>query len=297
MSFKEATQAEILRAAQKDDFVISKLKHDVNEIFREAFGVQQWLTWHEIIQSIVEFLYFAHTTLVGSQTLGEEYVNVIQVDPSKVRVPSIKRRLWMVGLHVFSPRLADIILLLFEKWIPRTELWKQIRPELRIAISNKLPFIHQVIMVLHRLHLTLFYLRGTFYHSAKRITKVKYVLIRRWLGDVQCRPVFHILAALSAVQLVIAISKMKKSATVASSGAMVVSPAPSGSKSVVSGKDTCSLCWEVRNRTTSTPCGHLFCWDCILMSASTKSECPLCREKFNVSRLIPLQNYDDVLNQ
>jgi len=32
----------------------------------------------------------------------------------------------------------------------------------------------------------------------------------------------------------------------------------------------CSLCLETRKQTTVTPCGHLYCWDCIVEWCSTK---------------------------
>lgn len=34
--------------------------------------------------------------------------------------------------------------------------------------------------------------------------------------------------------------------------------------SAVRGSRNCTLCLEERTATTSTECGHLFCWDCIV---------------------------------
>ena len=54
----------------------------------------------------------------------------------------------------------------------------------------------------------------------------------------------------------------------------------------------CSLCWDSRKDTSCTPCGHLFCWHCILQWLQTKHECPLCRESVQPSRIVPLFNYE-----
>jgi peroxin-10 len=64
---------------------------------------------------------------------------------------------------------------------------------------------------------------------------------------------------------------------------------------------TCPHCLEVRrvrNRielnqyTTSTPCGHLFCWECICECILNKPKCPICRQKVTLHSLTPLYHFD-----
>ena len=53
----------------------------------------------------------------------------------------------------------------------------------------------------------------------------------------------------------------------------------------------CSLCWSELDNPASTPCGHLFCWDCIFEWHRIRSECPLCRQPTQMSQILPVYHY------
>lgn len=142
-----------------------------------------------------------HPHPAGYQTLGEEYVGVIQVDPSRSRVPSRLRRGMLVVLHTVLPYLLDKALLHLElelqaeadsprpsqgsltlgrrgrsgagHWV-RQHTATLAEPQKR-TLLRAVVVLRQGLGCLQRLHVAWFYIHGAFYHLAKRLTGVTYV--------------------------------------------------------------------------------------------------------------------------
>ncbi|KAM9032586.1 peroxisome biogenesis factor 10 isoform X1 [Sarcophilus harrisii] len=208
MALAPANQPEVIRAAQKDEYYRVNLRSAAGGALHSLAGAKKWLEWRKEIELLADVAYFTLTTFSGYQTLGEEYVNVIQVDPSKSRVPSWLRRAALVGLHTLAPYVLEKALVHLEhelqvegegtrhsqsglvpgirgrsavrRWLHRhvrhlTETQKKVL--LRVVYVFK-----QSVICLHRLHLAVFYMNGVFYHLAKRLTGVTYL---RW-GRSRC---------------------------------------------------------------------------------------------------------------
>ncbi|XP_069581923.1 peroxisome biogenesis factor 10 [Brachyistius frenatus] len=318
-----ANQSQLIRSSQKDEYYRSTLRNNANEAFQTLAGSKRWLHWRREIELLSDLAYHALTTLSGYQTLGEEYANIVQVDPTKRQVPSPARRGLFVLSHAFLPYFLDKVLVCLENeleggresssgavrrptvsglWSLEATLRTWVRwavgllsePQRRACLPAVFVIQHGLAL-LRRLHVALFYINGAFYHMSKRAAGISYLrVVGLSSHDGVIRSSYKMLGLVSLLQLLITVSlqlnavRQRQSAQQEWKVNRSISPQHAQSSSPRAAR--CILCLEERRHSTSTPCGHLFCWECITEWCNTKAECPLCREKFQPHRLVFLRN-------
>lgn len=258
---------EILRAVQKDEVVINQVTNEFStEFMLNLMGPKLWLQNKKWIEALCQLSYYAATTLSERQTIGEEYTGIVQVIRKSGRfvLPSAVKRLIMVALQTLAPVLIEKLL------IPKL-------PGDRKALAT------QIVQLVHNLNLMWFYYNGLFHHLSKRFCQIEYAKLNPMNYQHPNLKWIKVLALINGLIILYKfyqqLKKLQQPKDIKIGGSMVRT------------EKKCPLCLEARSNPTSTICGHIFCWACIVNCIQSKPECPICRETLDSTKIVPLLNY------
>ncbi|XP_054735511.1 peroxisome biogenesis factor 10 [Anastrepha obliqua] len=292
-----ARQPEIVRSVQKDAKYTDDLAEDFSDLLRLT-GSRSWIKYNHLCKLFAEIAYHGFASINNLQTLGEEYTGTIQVDSAYMHIPSRLLQLVAIILEFGGDALYLRILQKLEKHIEdNEEIVTEAKQKLLTAV-RVMRYSPQYIKALHK---SLFYLQSNKYQISKRLTGINYVLIRHWLQPEFSLYGYKILGIITFLQVTVSlvistyeawkVHRRKRLEMISDKTRRLLSIEEEVPERKKSEAPQCILCLEPRINTSLTPCGHLFCWNCLLDWLDERDECPLCREKLKKSNVIQLQNY------
>lgn len=284
-----AHPADLVRAHQKDEQCRGSYRQQVCEAFEDVVGHRRAAPWQPAVALAADCTYAAAAAAHG-RPLGEEYCELLPVTGASLGEPSFPRRLLGEGL---SALLLPLLRRLAEPGPRRGRGGAESR------VQRLLRWCVEVAPLLLRAHLGLFYLFGAYRRVADRAVSVRFLSTseRPYRGP-SYRPLGVLLLLQLAAHAIAVRGRRRRAAgddavDLASRTEAVAAMGPKGGRAGASVRaPLCYICMCPADCTTCTPCGHLFCWECIASWCAIKASCPLCRATALPQQLLPLNHYE-----
>lgn len=321
-AFPKATQPQIIRAHQKDFFHFVALREQIDNVLRSWLGTRWLLRWAPEIEVLTQLTYGYLSGVKNTQTLGEEYVDIWQYSSATRNLPTTKLRTflllcstlpqylvshlrrrvgnqgrvsrWLASLPNFVELVSEINLAafyLFGTYYDFTKRIFRIRqittiPEDPLNPAPTYSFLG-ILLALRLLHRLYSFLKS----ATEPVEELAVASAEEEKADQgnALQPVTLDSTSISKVS--IAVKQAESSTEVIEPESdphtlLDVAQVPPNDRA---GRK-CPLCLEERTGSTSTECGHVFCWGCIVGWGREKAECPLCRQSLALNKLVPLYN-------
>ncbi|PVG02262.1 hypothetical protein CPB86DRAFT_780678 [Serendipita vermifera] len=163
--FPPGSQAQIIRASQRDTVFVVQLKEDLENVFRSWFGTRWLRQWTSEIEAASHILYYTLTWGRGTQTLGEEYVDI-----------------WMKSLYdasgSSSTRLRALLLVLpvLPVYIlSKSRTLDAFGASQSAVFKALLSVIPQLSTLAYSINLAIFYLHGKYHTLTQRLLGTPYI--------------------------------------------------------------------------------------------------------------------------
>ncbi|QLL30835.1 hypothetical protein HG536_0A06500 [Torulaspora globosa] len=300
---------QLVQANQKDDQIEAFLSGKIVEVVKNIKG-QLFANTHSLEISIaVKLIYLCFTTLKGARTLGEEYVDLIYVNRNGTMLVQRYKKLLFIASYCLGPYLISKTLRRY------TRGSEDGSPKTAYSVKN-------ILNALVNVHLILFYFTGAYHDISKRLFGLKYALGHkvddseakfRKASSSNYRFLGYILLLQGAGKWIPLMTRQLGSLTRRKESndseckemptdSDIITNVPSETQIIhvdlsdesqlpyiPKASRTCILCLSVMMDPSCAPCGHIFCWTCILNWTRERPECPLCRQNCKTQQVLLLR--------
>ena len=164
--FPAAPAPDVVRAAQREQFALKNLRASVSNACVAILGERRATQYVDRIEVLSDTLYYSVTTLAGTQTMGEEYCDIVQICERTNTFPTLFRRLVLVAFQLGGKAVLAVALGRATAGAKPQAISQLVLPVARVS---------ERIGRWNQLHLATFYLRGRFFHVSKRLLGISYL--------------------------------------------------------------------------------------------------------------------------
>jgi len=251
------------------------------------------------------------TTVLGSRTLGEEYVDLIYVERSGKRFPKLLSRLGFALSYALIPYFTS-------KLIRKIQLKYEENNSTAPWLIKYFSEYKNMLDTIMNLHVAIFYFNGQFYSLSKRMFGLRYALgHNRNMSQIKKFGNYSLLGLIILLQFTVKgiiklkqynddLRKQKQNKDKAAHPNVVkISDIdqlkelefqdvidlsdPKQLPFIPEDSRECMFCVSPMENPTAALCGHMFCWSCITDWLRDNTECPLCRQQCLEQNLLPLR--------
>lgn len=226
--------------------------------------------------------YYISSYLLSKSTPGEEYLNI--------------------SIHFRHNKIILYILLLSIERFLINQIHSIIKLKVNALRDGKFRLLYEIFENLsledmaskfEEIQLAIFFLTGKFFYHMLFSIDYKSKLMTPQIIDNNS---FKILSWLTTLKLGLELGKIlwNRSTLIQTNKEQCIGANLKLKKTnITPTNDTmCLLCLETRTDTSSTSCGHLFCWKCITDYLQSNPQCPLCRRECLPQHIVYLRNYN-----
>lgn len=306
--FSLAQQPEIIHGENKDKELLSTFKQKLLDFLEHMLPAQVLFRNASWIGSLASLLYYGANSMRLRQTLGEEYAYLRQYNVHDHVFISRKRLVLYVLLETFGETvIIKFLSNQLNRWIRKQveeapeELHKlTLLQRLCLAFCRQVGDSQGIFDTILKLHTAIFYLNGSYFTIAKRLAGIRFM---QSVKIPQHAFTYRRIGLLILFQLIVGLAikayRVTKDAVDSGKPTKIVERRKEseergqtnlGNPGEPANALNCGICFDTLNGPSAIPCGHVFCWNCIVKSSQFKGECPSCRKNFETKEITFLGN-------